>query len=164
MTRRTKWIVIGSLVAVVVVVGSVLQNRDEKHRNSARAPYAATYLSPGNERLELHRDGTWVLQIGNDTKASERGESGGSILDESWDVVSAHGACDKCAPGVPSFKNFSGDRAIFTPTQVAQSRGIQNIRMYGDYYGIVNANTLIGADGRQWTRSKPLAAPSPART
>ncbi len=163
MTRRTKWIVIGSLVAVVVVVGSVLQNRDEKHRNSARAPYAATYLSSDNDRLELHQDGTWVLQIGNDTKASERGESGGSILDESWDVVSAHGACDDCM-GVPSFKNFSGDRAIFTPTQVAQQRGIQNIRMYGDYYGIVNANTLVGADGRQWTHSKPAAPTLPTRT
>ena len=91
---------------------------------------------------------------------NDGGVSGGTILDSSWEVVDSRGGCEECVAA--PLKNFSGDKAIFVPTQVATTRGGDPVTMYGDYYGIVNSRALVQKDGTRWSRKGGAAAPTKA--
>ena len=153
MTRRGKFILAGVILAVAIAYG-IVDSQVKNSRNRARAPYAGTYVlrGGGNQRLELRKDGTWTMDYGGRSTSKSQCSSGGSILDSCWEVVSAHEACADCQ-GTPSFKNFSGDSAIFIPTQVAVYRRATPVRMYGDYYGVVRKGRVLRDEaGQRWSR------------
>ena len=155
MTLRTKLIMAGGIVAVVVA-GAIVQAIVGNSTNKARAPYAGTYASRAAggtaDRIVLRKDGTWVEDYGGGNTNKSQCASGGGIVDYCWEVVSAHGACSDCA-GAPHLKHFSGDRAIFLPRNWAEMRNGRVVSMHGDYYGIVKKGRVLrDEEGNAWVR------------
>lgn len=162
MSRRTrKWITVGIVVVVVLVIISIVGylTGTSSENNARRAPYAGTYTNTSGSQpgsVELHKDGTWRYNFAPGTGfaggGDERGRSGGDILDESWDVVSLRKGCDGKCTAPPTFATFSGDTTLFLPTMAVTYRRAQAVTETGDWFGVVGPGQLVDPKGTVWVR------------